>query len=147
MISSRNFDKDYERWEGVGGPAAGAPARVAGRQPRAPSSALAHHGSKQRKIPNALTPGVGNSPGHLTPHSTSAQVDVPVRLCGSAAQHLNQQRYGRTSPMVSSVGAAPPAISNVRARGSDVGVSRGGNFNGQEDDERLKPTLLQVLTC
>ncbi|KAJ7709770.1 CK1/CK1/CK1-G protein kinase [Mycena rosella] len=131
-----------------------------------PSPALVRHGSKQRKIPNALTPGAGNSPGQLTPHSTSAQVNVPVGSRAGAAQHpyanagtggfdyardgdeyAQQQQYGRASPMVSSVGAAPPAISNVRARGGDVGVSRGGDFNGQEDDERPKPTLLRVLTC
>ncbi|KAJ6623518.1 CK1/CK1/CK1-G protein kinase [Mycena sp. CBHHK59/15] len=129
-----------------------------------PSPALVRHGSKQRKVPGALTPGAGNSPGQLTPHSAAAQVNVPV---GKAAQHPyanaatggydyaredeygaggGQQQYGRASPMVSSVGAAPPAISNVRARGGDVGVSRGGDFDGQEDP-RPKPTLLRILTC
>ncbi|KAJ6496997.1 CK1/CK1/CK1-G protein kinase [Mycena polygramma] len=129
-----------------------------------PSPALVRHGSKQRKVPNALQPGGGNSPGQLTPHSTAAQVNVPVGA--RAAQHPyanassggfdygrdpvddygGQQQYGRASPMVSSVGAAPPAISNVRARGGDVGVSRGGDFNGQED-EPPKPSLLRILTC
>ncbi|KAJ7172340.1 CK1/CK1/CK1-G protein kinase [Mycena filopes] len=130
-----------------------------------PSPALVRHGSKQRKIPNALTPGNGNSPGQLTPHSTAAQVNVPVGARG-AAQHPyanatnggfdygretgddygGGQQYGRASPMVSSVGAAPPAISNVRARGGDVGVSRGGDFNGQEE-EAPKSSLLRILTC
>ncbi|KAJ7449944.1 CK1/CK1/CK1-G protein kinase [Mycena latifolia] len=130
-----------------------------------PSPALVRHGSKQRKIPNALTPGAGNSPGQLTPHSTAAQVNVPVGSRGTPQhpyanagtggfdygrdgdEYGGQQQYGRSSPMVSSVGAAPPAISNVRARGGDVGVSRGGDFNGQEEDERPKPTLLRILTC
>ncbi|KAJ6525590.1 CK1/CK1/CK1-G protein kinase [Mycena capillaripes] len=129
-----------------------------------PSPALVRHGSKQRKVPNALTPGGGNSPGQLTPHSAAAQINVPVGARG-AAQHpyanagsggfdygreagdeYGQQQYGRASPMVSSVGAAPPAISNVRARGGDVGVSRGGDFNGQED-EPPKSSLLRILTC
>ncbi|KAJ7632752.1 kinase-like protein [Roridomyces roridus] len=127
-----------------------------------PSPALVRHGSKQRKIPNALTPGGGNSPGQITPHSAAAQVNVPVGARGSTAQqhpyangggdygrepgedYGGAQQYGRASPMVSSVGAAPPAISNVRARGGDVGVSR--EFNDQED-ERPKPTLLRILTC
>ncbi|KAJ7109511.1 CK1/CK1/CK1-G protein kinase [Mycena epipterygia] len=132
-----------------------------------PSPALVRHGSKQRKIPNALTPGGGNAPGQLTPHSAAAQVNVPVGARGgaqhpyanagsgggfdygrdAAEDYGGQQQYGRASPMVSSVGAAPPAISNVRARGGDVGVSRGGDFNGQEDDERPKPSLLRILTC
>jgi casein kinase 1 len=124
-----------------------------------PSPALVRHGSKQRKV---LTPGGGNSPGQLTPHSAAAQVNVPVGARG-AAQHPyanagsggfdyagdeygGQQQYGRASPMVSSVGAAPPAISNVRARGGDVGVSRGGDFNGQEE-EPPKTSLLRILTC
>ncbi|KAJ7285976.1 CK1/CK1/CK1-G protein kinase [Mycena rebaudengoi] len=133
-----------------------------------PSPALVRHGSKQRKVPNALTPGGGTSPGQLTPHSAAAQVNVPVGTPnrGSAQQHPyanaatggydygrdagdeygGQQQYGRASPMVSSVGAAPPAISNVRARGGDVGVSRGGDFNGQ-DDPQPKSSLLRILTC
>jgi len=128
-----------------------------------PSPALVRHGSKQRKVPNALTPGAGNSPGHLTPHSAAAQVNVPVGARGGAGHpYANAAtagydygrdgagdeygQYGRASPMVSSVGAAPPAISNVRARGGDVGVSRDGQYNGQ-DEEQPKPTLLRILTC
>jgi len=131
-----------------------------------PSPALVRHGSKQRKVPNALTPGGGNSPGQLTPHSAAAQVNVPVGARGTPQhpyanaatggfdygreagdEYGGQQQYGRASPMVSSVGAAPPAISNVRARGGDVGVSRGGDFNGQEDEPPKSNTLLRILTC
>ncbi|KAK7020502.1 kinase-like protein [Favolaschia claudopus] len=129
-----------------------------------PSPALVRHGSKTRKVPNALTPGGGTSPGQLTPHSAAAQVNVPVGA-RNTPQHpyanaaggydysrdpndeYGQQQYGRASPMVSSVGAAPPAISNVRARGGDVGVSRGGDYNGQEEEPPQPNTLIRILTC
>lgn len=56
--------------------------------------------------------------------------------------------YGRTSPMVS---AAPPALSNVRARGGEVGVANGGGtFDPQQDydNEPTKPPLIiRILTC
>jgi casein kinase 1 len=135
-----------------------------------PSPALVRHGSKQRKIPAALVPGTGASPGHLTPLSAAAHVNVPVGTPQHRASVLNTQhpyanvpgydygrdlvedyngpQYGRASPMVSSVGAAPPAISNVRARAGDVGVSNGGGYQGQEDDrERPKNSLIKILTC
>ncbi|KAJ7063416.1 kinase-like protein [Mycena amicta] len=126
-----------------------------------PSPALVRHGSKQRKVPNALTPGGGNSPGQLTPHSAAAQVNVPVGSRGGQHPYANAasggfdypaddyggQHYGRASPMVSSVGAAAPAISNVRARGGDVGVSRDGQYNGQQEDEQPKGGLIKILTC
>jgi casein kinase 1 len=120
-----------------------------------PSPALVRHGSKQRKIPAALTPG-GNTPGAVTPHSAAAQVNVPVgRHHPYAAggydygeENYNQQQYGRASPMVSSVGAAPPAVSNVRARGGDVGVSQSnGEYQQETDDAPPKNTLLRILTC
>ncbi|KAF7294821.1 Kinase-like protein [Mycena indigotica] len=127
-----------------------------------PSPALVRHGSKTRKG-GALTPG-GGSPGQMTPHSAAAQVNVPVGG-GSRGQHpyasagnggfdysqddyaqqQQQQQYGRASPMVSSVGAgaAPPAVSTVRAQG---GVSRDGQY-GQQDDEQPKGGLIKILTC
>ena len=57
-----------------------------------------------------------------------------------------QQQYGRVSPMVSSVGAAPPAISPVRAMGGEQGVANGGDYHGQ-GEERPKITLWHILTC
>lgn len=136
-----------------------------------PSPALVRHGSKQRKVPVALTPGGGNVAGQLTPHSGAAQVNIPIgtqhRL---SAQHpyanaasgggydygrepedtyriQQQQQYGRASPMVSSVGAAPPAVSNIRARGGEAGISQ-GEYDGREhEDPSPKPTLLRILTC
>ncbi|KAL0946648.1 hypothetical protein HGRIS_012842 [Hohenbuehelia grisea] len=117
-----------------------------------PSPALVRHGSKQRKVPAALTPG---GTGQVTPHSTAAQVNVPVSGAydyGREGADENYtgvpggQPYGRASPMVSSVGAAPPAISNVRARAGDVGVSHGGDYNGQEDVQP-KNGLFRILTC
>lgn len=137
-----------------------------------PSPALVRHGSKQRKIPAALVPGGGNMPGQLTPHSGAAQVNVPVgsQQRGST-QHpyanaitpggydygrdggeegyvtQQQQQYGRASPMVSTIGIAPPAVSQVRARGGEAGVAHGAEYNGQDHDTPPKPTFIRILTC
>jgi len=138
-----------------------------------PSPALVRHGSKHRRIPAALIPGDGSSPGHLTPHSAAAQINVPVGTLQQRASMMNtqhpyasaisggfdygrdggdeysaqqQQPYGHASPMVSTVGAAPPAISNVRARAGDVGVSHGGEY--REDEEPLSDSnLFSCLPC
>lgn len=135
-----------------------------------PSPALVRHGSKQRKIPAALTPGGGNTPGQLTPASAAAQVNIPVgtpqqrgspqhpyaNAAGAgyeygrdvADESYGAQQYGRASPMVSTVGAAPPAVSNVRARAGEAGVSQGGEYAGQDGDGvPPKPSLLRILTC
>ncbi|TFK55102.1 CK1/CK1/CK1-G protein kinase [Heliocybe sulcata] len=135
-----------------------------------PSPALVRNGSKQRKIPAALTPGGGNTPGQGTPLSAAAQIGVPVGSQNrtSQAQHPyatapgydfarpetadesyggQQQPYGRASPMVSSVGAAPPAVSNVRARAGDVGVSRDLGYNQDGEAAQPKSSLWRVLTC
>jgi casein kinase 1 len=70
------------------------------------------------------------------------------------APHQLQQQYSRASPMVSSLGAAPPAISNIRAKAGDVGVSRGTAYQqpaqGQEDDlskSKKESLLIRILTC
>ncbi|KAF8892488.1 kinase-like protein [Infundibulicybe gibba] len=132
-----------------------------------PSPALVRHGSKQRKIPNSLVPGGGNAPGQLTPYSAAAQVNVPVGTPQRGSpQHPyatapssgydygrepgddplpTQQQYGRTSPMVSTVGAAPPAISDIRARGGEAGISQGGEY--QNEETKPKSTLIRILTC
>ena len=128
-----------------------------------PSPALVRAGSKSRH-PGALTPGVGGTPNM----SAEAQVNVPVahhRLSqhqqGGSHPYANaaydaygrdeysasQQPYGRASPMVSSVGAAPPALSNVRAMGGEVGVANGGDYHGQHEAEPPKNTLWKILTC
>jgi len=131
-----------------------------------PSPALVRHGSKQRKIPTVLTPGGGNTPGQLTPLSAAVQINVPVTtpipghsVQGGAHPYANAapgayeyavdesyrgQPYGRVSPMVPSVGAAPPAISPVRARG-DVGAS-GNDFHGQSG-EVSNSNFWKILTC
>ncbi|KAH9951235.1 kinase-like protein [Amylocystis lapponica] len=139
--------------------------------PVPPSPALVRHGSKQRQIPAALTPGGGNSPGQITPQSGAAQMDVPI---GTMQRRASQQpsgqhpyanvtgdsyareqtvdeysasqvaQYGRTSPMVT---AAPPALSNVRAVGGEIGVSNGGNFQSQHEPEPPKSSLWKILTC
>lgn len=142
-----------------------------------PSPAMVRQGSRQqqsRQVPQALLPGGGNAPGQATLLSTAAHVDVPM---GSSNRRMSQpgtpqhpyanagydsygrgettvdeysatqQQYGRASPMVSSVGAAPPAVSNVRAMGGEHGVANGGDFHGQATDERPKNTLWQILTC
>lgn len=112
----------------------------------------------------ALSPGLGPNPNI----STEAQVNVSVaqpRLSqhqqGASHPYANaaydtygrdeysatQQQYGRASPMVSTVGAAPPALSNVRAVGGEVGVANGGDFHGQQETEPPKSTLWKILTC
>jgi len=130
-----------------------------------PSPALVRHGSKQRKIPAALTPGSGNTPGQVTPLSAAAHINIPVATPipgmgspGGAHPYANVtpggydyggdesyrgQPYGRASPMIPSV-AAPPAISQVRARG-DVGAP-GDDYHGQ-GGEASKSNLWKILTC
>ncbi|KAK7693536.1 bifunctional choline kinase/ethanolamine kinase cki1 [Cerrena zonata] len=133
-----------------------------------PSPAMVRNSSKQqRDIPNVLTPGAGTGPAQNTPMSAAAQVGVPI---GTPNRRMSQQaspshpyasagydtygrdeysasqqaQYGRTSPMVSTVGAAPvpPAVSNVGAMRGDVNVS-----NGQQVEERPKLTLWKIITC
>ncbi|KAG5647262.1 hypothetical protein DXG03_000797 [Asterophora parasitica] len=131
-----------------------------------PSPALVRHGSKQRRgAPGALTTGAG-TPGQYVPHSAAAQINVPV---STAHQHPyanpstgaydygrdigddaygSQQQYGRASPMVSTIGAAPPAVSNVRARGGEAGISHSDGYNGQQaEDVNPKPSFFRILTC
>src|SRR5262245_25479220 len=54
-----------------------------------PSPVHVRPSSKPRKVPAALTPG-GGSPGQLTPHSATAQVNVPVGASG-IPQHRSSQ--------------------------------------------------------
>jgi len=143
-----------------------------------PSPVMVRTGSKQRQIPAALTPGGDHTPGAVTPLSAAAQINVPVntptnrRISAQPSQShpyanagydtygrernldeysaSQQPQYGRTSPMVSSVGAgvAPPAVSNVRAVGGEVGVANGAGYHGQtHTEERPKNTLWRILTC
>jgi len=126
-----------------------------------PSQALVRNGSKQRRgPPGALSPGGGQ----YTPHSAAAQVNVPVGTPNPSATHpyatpgaggydytqdgYNGPQYGRASPMVSSVGAAPPALSAVRAQAGDVGASHGAGYDGHGVDDHRKPsTFLRIITC
>ncbi|KAG6832323.1 bifunctional choline kinase/ethanolamine kinase cki1 [Tephrocybe sp. NHM501043] len=128
-----------------------------------PSPALVRHGSKRRT--NALTPGGASTPGQYTPHSTTAQMNVPIGGHPYATANTGgydygrdvddgyggqQQPYGRASPMVSSIGAAPPAISNVRARAGETGVSHGDGYTGgqqQVDEVQPKSSFFKLLTC
>ncbi|KAG1754588.1 kinase-like protein [Suillus lakei] len=137
-----------------------------------PSPALVRHGSKQRRVPNALTPGAGNAPGGTaTPLSAAAQINVPISTPQNrsnnvgAQQHpyanvvtgdygwdagdepYGSQAYGRASPMVSTVGAAPPAISTVRAHGNEAGVSRGEDYRQDDDPPQPKSSIWRILTC
>jgi casein kinase 1 len=111
-----------------------------------PSPALVRHGSRQRKIPAALTPG---NDSHVTPRSAAAHANVPVGTLTSPDSRLHpyaQYAHGadeytnRASPMLSSMGAAPPAVSNVRATGMAHG-DRG------QDMEQSKPSLWKILIC
>ena len=113
-----------------------------------------------------LSPIGTNTPGQSAPLSAAAQVNVPVSAVhrsshnpspqhpyasggfeyprGEAAEEAySQQPYGRASPMMSA--AAPPAISQVRARAGDVGMSHDRNAQGGEPPE--KSTLWKILTC
>lgn len=139
-----------------------------------PSPALVRHGSK-RRVPNALTPGAGNAPGGTaTPLSAAAQINVPISTPQNRSNNVGVQQhpyanaatgeygwdageepygsqaaYGRASPMVSTVGAAPPAISTVRAHGNEAGVSRGEDYRQQQDDDPPQPksSIWRILTC
>lgn len=157
---------DKRRASQAGGPGAVVP----------PSPAVVRTGSRQqttRNVPNALQPGGGNTPGQVTPLSAAAHVDVPVgtpvrrmsqqltpqhpyanagydqygRDANADEYSASQQQYGRASPMVSSVGAVAPAVSNVRAVGGEQGVANGDGYHGQAGEERPKNTLWQILTC
>ncbi|KAI0093670.1 CK1/CK1/CK1-G protein kinase [Irpex rosettiformis] len=135
-----------------------------------PSPAVVRSGSRQQTRPGNLAPPVSETPGQVTPLSAQAHVNVPVgtpiRRMSQQLSHpyanagydsygrdnqdeysASQQPYGRTSPMVSSVGAAPPAVSNVRAAGGEQGASHGDGYHGQGGEERPKNTLWQILTC
>ncbi|KAH8107065.1 CK1/CK1/CK1-G protein kinase [Cristinia sonorae] len=130
----------------------------------------------RNNIPSALTPGGGNTPGQVTPLSAAAEMNVPIGTPNRrvsqqpSASHpyanagydsygrpdrtltddysaTNQAQYGRSSPMVSTVGAAPPAVSNVRAIGGEVGVANGGDYHGQQEEPQPKTSLWHILTC
>ncbi|KAF8573168.1 CK1/CK1/CK1-G protein kinase [Ramaria rubella] len=144
--------------------------QASGNNVNPPSPALIRHGSKQRKTPGGLSPGGGG----MTPNSATAHIGVPAarRL---SAQPQSQPHpyatstgamlspseygrggtgedsyqggtpYGRTSPMVSSVGAAtPPALNHVRAQGGVIGVNENG---GDGHGETPKSSLWRILTC
>ena len=148
-----------------------------GAGPMQPSPALVRHGSKSRNIPAALIPGVV---GTSTPNSAAAQVGVPVGTRRASAQQARGQEghpyanalgeygtgdeepadpyatgptsgagYGRAPAMTS---AAPPELSNVRARGGEVGVANGGEgYDGQqalyEPEPPKRSLLVRILTC
>lgn len=117
-----------------------------------------------------LSPVGTNTPGQSTPLSAAAQVNVPVAAMhrsghNTSPQHpyaggggggfeyprgeatedaYTQQPYGRASPMMAA--AAPPAVSQVRARAGDVGMSHDRTAQGGEPPEG-KSTLWKILTC
>lgn len=132
-----------------------------------PSPALVRHGSKRK--PNAGTSA--GTPGQVTPLSAAAQVNVPVSTPQNRASHIGAsphpyasaapgtdypresngdpyttQPYARTSPMISTV--APPAISNFRAQGNEVGASHGEEYREQDGQgPQPKSTFWRVITC
>lgn len=132
-----------------------------------PSPALVRHGSKRK--PNAGTSA--GTPGQVTPLSAAAQVNVPVSTPQNRASHIGApphpyasaapgtdypresngdpytaQPYARASPMISTV--APPAISNFRAQGNEVGASHGEEYREQDGQgPQPKSTFWRVLTC
>ncbi|EJD02442.1 kinase-like protein [Fomitiporia mediterranea MF3/22] len=137
--------------------------RVSAQPPMQPSPALVRHGSKKHNIPAALIPGVAG--GTATPNSAAAQqqsqaghpyASAPPALgeygAGDDDAFANGSGgagYARTPGMVS---AAPPELSNVRARGGEIGVANGGEgYESQHavyDPEPPKRSLLvRILTC
>jgi casein kinase 1 len=117
--------------------------------------------------PNTMVPPPALTPGQITPHSAHAQVHIPIgqnqRASGQhpyanagigagyeyVQQHEQhkQQPYG-TSPMVASPSPVAPAVSNVRARGGDIGV--GQDYQGQQGDgldDPPKSSFFRMLTC
>ena len=135
-----------------------------------PSPAVVRSGSRQQTRPGGLAPPGAENSGQVTPLSAQAHVNVPigtpVRRMSQQLSHpyanagydyqgqnnqdeysASQQPYGRASPMVSSVGAAPPAVSNVRAAGGEQGASHGDGYHGQSGEERPKNTFWQIITC
>src|ERR1700761_5930355 len=117
-----------------------------GHQPVPPSPALVRHGSKTRKIPNALTPGgqglgfPAARGGTSTPNSAAAHVDVPAQ--GVNGRRVSTQptgmplssgmhQYGGTAGPEDSVGygGAGTGVVPATARGEMVG-------NGDLDDDR-----------
>ncbi|KAH9998113.1 CK1/CK1/CK1-G protein kinase [Russula compacta] len=131
---------------------------------------LQHRESDRRRASKAqqmLSPVGSNTPGQVTPLSAAAQVNIPVSAMhrnshnpspqhpyaaggfeyprGEATEDVfNQQQYSRASPMMST--AAPPAISPVRARGGDVGMSHDRTAQGGEPSQQRGP-LWKILTC
>jgi casein kinase 1 len=116
-----------------------------------------------------VSPVGSNPPGQATIPSAAAQINVPVSAMhrnshnpspqhpyasggfeyprgggGATEDAYNQQPYGRASPMMSA--AAPPAISQVRARAGDVGMSHDRTAQGGEPPQE-KGALWKVLTC
>ncbi|KAH8116842.1 kinase-like protein [Phellopilus nigrolimitatus] len=152
--------------------------RASAQQPTAsnvvpPSPALVRHGSKTRKLPAALVPG------NATPNSAAAQqhagagghpyASAPALGGGeygtgappvapavpAAVSDLDDSYtgvgggggYGRSPAMVS---PAPPALSNVRAHGGEVGVANGAGYDGQrayEQEPPRPPLIIRILTC
>ncbi|KAI9446095.1 kinase-like protein [Lactarius indigo] len=125
---------------------------------------LQHRDSDRRRASKPMLSPVGsNTPGQITPLSAAAQVNVPVSAVhrnshgqnpqhpyaaggyeyprGEAGEDFNQQQqYGRASPMMAS--AAPPAVSPVRARAGDVGMS-----HTQDGEPPQQNALWRFLTC
>ena len=89
--------------------------------------------------------------GQQHPYATLGGMDYPQQSARGVAMEdaygSGGNAYGRTSPMVMTGGAAPPALSNVRAMGGDVGVANGG-YAEQEDELPPRPSLfIRILTC
>ncbi|KAI6132108.1 CK1/CK1/CK1-G protein kinase [Pisolithus croceorrhizus] len=124
-----------------------------------PSPALVRHGSKRRGPAGtpAGTPGQG-TPLSAAAHNRASHISTSQHPYANATsgvdypQEPNEdsyvtQAYGRGSPMISTV--APPAISNVRAQGNEVGASQGVEDYHEQDGDIPQPksTFWQILTC
>jgi len=130
--------------------------------PIPPSPALVRHGSKTRRIPNALQPGGGGiqagstllnaapesdrGAGGSTPNSAAAQVDVPAQARRISAQPgpTGLHPYagaGATSDYMDH-GGADVGATGITARGEMA-----GNGMGHYDEGERKMSLWKILTC
>ncbi|KAL5511128.1 YCK2_1 [Sanghuangporus vaninii] len=157
------------------------PGQPGGGGPMQPSPAIVRHGSKTRNIPAALIPGIaGTSTPNSAAAQVGVPVTSPNRRVSvqqargpdpghpyASANALGEygtgddepadpyatgptSGYGRAPVMTS---AAPPELSNVRARGGEVGIANGGGDGYESQHAMYEPEppkrslLVRILTC
>jgi casein kinase 1 len=122
--------------------------------PVPPSPALVRHGSNKGQSPGALLlpNNSQGGPGHLTPLSGVAQINVSITPNRQPGQqnsydygdesYLANQAYDRASPMVSTIQNAPAPLTANRPA-----VLQNGGIAEQDENEPPKFSLWKILTC